>query len=243
MSDTIAASVVATLKEASYSVPPFARQCLEAAGESFGASFTHPFVVALADGTLESDVFKFYQVQDARYLEAFSDAAAILSTRCVDPADKLWCIDAARVALVTEGELHAGYGELLGYTAADIAEIEITPNNAAYQNHMISSAMRGSPVEGLAALAPCPWLYIALGQHVLREIGTIEDSHPYAAWLRMYSDPGFNTFIDQMLERLQRFADAADEAERKRAIEAFVTSCRYEWMFWDQAWTNQQWPV
>src|SRR5690606_35534205 len=139
-----------------FKVPPFAQRCIEAAGTAWGASFNHPFVLALAKGTLDADKFRFYQMQDARYLEAFADTASLISTRCVDPIDKLWFIDAARMALIVEGELHAGYGEKLGYNADDVAAIQLTPNNRGYQNHMISTAQRGSLLEAVAALAPCP---------------------------------------------------------------------------------------
>jgi thiaminase/transcriptional activator TenA len=86
-------------------------------------------------------------------------------------------------------------------------------------------------------------LYIELGQHLLDELGTIDDDHPYAEWLRMYSDPEFNDYMQNLLARLQRYADAADDAARERAVEAFRTSVRYEWMFWQQAWEEQDWPV
>ena len=231
------------MTDRAFDVPRFAAQCLEASRSMWGASFEHPFVLALAEGTLESDKFRFYQMQDARYLEAFSDAAALISTRVVDPDDKLWFIDAARMALVVEGELHAGYGEQLGYGPEDIAAIELTPNNRAYQNHMIEAATRGSLVESVAALTPCPWLYIDLGQHLLKQLGSIDDDHPYADWLRMYSDPEFNDYMQNILARLQRYADAVDDRTRQRAITAFKTSARYEWMFWQQAWEEQNWPV
>lgn len=226
-----------------FAVPPFAAACLEAARDAWGASFSHPFVVGLADGTLDLARFRFYQMQDARYLEAFSDACAILSTRVVAPADKLWFVDAARMALEVEGELHAGYGRALGYTADDVAAVELTPNNRAYQDHMVSTATRGTLVEGIAALTPCPWLYVELGGHLLAQLGTIRDDHPYAAWLRTYADPGFHAYMDALLAHLQRAADAADDTSRARAKAAFVASVRYEWMFWDQAWTTQTWPT
>lgn len=229
--------------EKKFNIPPFAKKCIEAAGKAWQASFDHPFVKALADGTLDSKKFRFYQMHDARYLEAFSDASAIISTKCFDPLDKLWFIDAARMALVVESELHAGYGKKLGYTANDIAKLELTPNNAAYQNHMISFAQKGSLVESVAALTPCPWLYIDLGQHLAKEMGNIPDDHPYADWLKMYSDPSFNDYMENLLRRLQAFADASDDATRERAIEAFVFSARYEYMFWDAAWTMQAWPT
>lgn len=226
-----------------FDVPPFARRCIEAASQQWGASFEHPFVLALADGTLDKDLFRFYQMQDARYLEAFADAASLIATRCVDPVDKLWFLDSARIALVTESELHAGYGEKLGYTPEDIAALELTPNNRAYQDHMVSQALRGTLLEAVAALTPCPWLYIDLGQHLLERLGKIDDDHPYADWLKMYSDPQFHTFMNELLQRLEDFSHSVDEAARERAVSHFITSARYEWMFWQQAWEQQSWPT
>jgi thiaminase (transcriptional activator TenA) len=224
-----------------FEVPPFARECRDAAGDAWGASFDHPFVRGLAAGTLEAGRFRFYQMQDARYLEAFADACALISTRCTDPDDKLWFLDAARLALVVEGSLHVGYGERLGYGPADIAALELTPNNRAYQDHMVATAVRGTLVEAVAAIAPCPWLYVELGQHLERELGSIPDEHPYAEWLRTYANPEFDDYMQKLLERLQRFADAGDDAARERARQAFRTSARYEWMFWQQAWEGQVW--
>ncbi len=226
-----------------YTIPPFARECMDHAQDAWGASFEHPFVRELAAGTLDPELFRFYQMQDARYLEAFSDACAIISTRCVDPVDKLWFIDGARLALVVEGQLHAGYGQKLGYGPADIAALELTPSNQAYQDHMISSAVRGTLVEAIAAITPCPWLYIEVGQNLEREFGTPSDDHPYADWLRMYSDPAFNDYMDRLLGLLQRAAEAHDDGARTRAKIAFLTSVQYEWMFWQQAWERQEWPV
>lgn len=165
----------------------------------------------------------------------------MISTRCVDPADKLGFIDSSRIALVTEGELHAGYREKLGYGPADIAALELTPDNRAYQDHKISQAMRGSLLEAVAALTPCPWLYIDLGTHLLERPGRIEDDHPYADRLWMYSDPGFHEYMNELLARLEKFSHGVDEATKERALEAFKTSARYEWMFWQRAWEHQEW--
>ncbi|HEX2190688.1 MAG TPA: thiaminase II [Longimicrobiaceae bacterium] len=231
------------MPDRAFDVPPFARECLEHAAGAWGASFEHPFVRGLAAGTLPAERFRFYQMQDARYLHAFSDACALISTRCPAPRDKLWFIDAARMALVVEGQLHAGYGRKLGYGADDVAALELTPNNRAYQDHMVSTALRGTLVEAVAAVAPCPWLYVELGQHLERSLGAVPDDHPYAEWLRTYADPGFNAYMDALLALLQRFADAADDAGRARARDAFLASVRYEWMFWQQAWEGQRWPA
>lgn len=227
-----------------YNIPPFARACLDHARDAWVAAHEHPFVEALIEGSLDRERFKFYQMQDARYLESFADACSIVSTRVNDPDDKLWFIDAARMGIVVEGELHAGYGEQLGYDPDDIAGLELTPNNHAYQTHMIAAAARTTLVEATAAITPCPWLYTDLGRIILNQFDEeVPADHPYTDWLQMYTDPTFEEYMDNLLERLQRFADASDEAARGKAKEAFLRSIQYEWMFWQQAWEQQEWPV
>lgn len=228
------------------SIPPFAERCREHATDAWGASFDHPFVRALVDGSLDPDRFKFYQMQDARYLEAIADAFVRIGTRCPDPDDKLWFVEAAERALRTERSLHLHYGEALGYGPDDIRELTLTPTNRAYQNHMLERTERGTRLSALAAVAPCPWLYRTLGRDIWDELGgSVSDDHPYADWIRRYADPDPEETmdIDALLDRLDRWAEQHDDNARERALEAFQTSTRYEWMFWEQAWTRQEWPV
>ena len=228
------------------SIPTFPRRCLEHTGDAWDASFDHPFVRALVDGSLAPERFKFYQMQDARYLEAIADAFVLLGTRCPDPDDKLWFAEAAERALRTERSLHLHYGDELGYGPEDLRALTLTPTNRAYQNHMLEKSQRGTRLEALAAVAPCPWLYRALGEQIWDELGgAVADDHPYADWIRRYADPDPDETMDlgELLGRLDRWAQAQDEDVRERALTAFRTSARYEWMFWEQAWTRQTWPV
>lgn len=225
------------------SAPPFARSCIEHSGRAWGASFDHPFVLALADGSLDPERFRFYQMQDARYLESYATTAALIGARCPAPAHKLAFIEAAQRALIVESELHAGYGRKLGYTPEDVAAVELGPVTHAYSNHMIATAQTGTLVEAIAALLPCPWLYAELGRHLLARIGNIPDDHPYGDWLALYSNVEFEDNTRSLLELLEFAAEAADDSARARAQRAFRNSTRYEWMFWEQAWTRQQWPV
>jgi thiaminase/transcriptional activator TenA len=227
-------------------VPAFPERCREHADDAWGASFDHPFVRALVDGSLDPERFKFYQMQDARYLEAIADAFVLIGTRCPDPDDKLWFTQAAERALQTERFLHLHYGDELGYGPDDLRALELTPTNRAYQNHMLEQAQRGTRLEALAAVGPCPWLYRELGARIWDELGgSVDDEHPYADWIRRYADPENEETmdLDELLGRLHRWAQGHPDRVRERALEAFRTSARYEWMFWEQAWTRQTWPV
>ena len=226
-----------------FTVPSFASRCKKSAESAWSASFEHPFVKGLIDGTLSNDRFKFYQMQDARYLEAYADVCSILSTRFASPDKKLWFIEGAKLALVVEQELHGMYGQRFGYTAGDIRNLKVTPNGLAYQNHMLVMARGASLLESVAALAPCPWLYTDIGLHIHETLGTIPADHPYGNWLATYSDPSFVLYTEQLLGILEEVALEHGPEVQERAVEAFKTSVAYEWMFWDQAWNEQEWPV
>ena len=42
---------------------------------------------------------------------------------------------------------------------------------------------------------------------------------------------------------VDRLAAGADDTTLGRMEEAFLTSSRYEYLFWEMAWTREAWPV
>ena len=70
-----------------FAVPSFGLELRQYAGVDFGRSFTHPFVLSLANGSLARSTFKFYQMQDARYLEALSDVSCITRSNPCHPSE------------------------------------------------------------------------------------------------------------------------------------------------------------
>jgi thiaminase/transcriptional activator TenA len=59
----------------------------------------------------------------------------------------------------------------------------------------------------------------------------------------MYADPEFAALAAWCRELVDRLADDSSEAARRRMEEAFLTSSRYEYLFWEMAWRLERWPV
>ncbi len=59
----------------------------------------------------------------------------------------------------------------------------------------------------------------------------------------LYASPEFAAVGRWMRERVDFWAKAASDAERRRLEEVFIISSRYEWMFWEMAWKEEAWPV
>src|SRR5207247_3349452 len=55
--------------------------------------------------------------------------------------------------------------------------------------------------------------------------------------------PAFGTHVEQQLALIDRLAAQASEQERQHMTDQFTHSCRYEFLFWDQAYHETTWPV
>ncbi|GLZ47499.1 aminopyrimidine aminohydrolase [Actinomycetospora sp. NBRC 106375] len=200
----------------------------------------HPFLTGLADGTLPHAAFRHFVVQDAHYLRGYARALAVLGARAPTADDTVMFTQHAAGAIAAEQDMHAGLADALGLTAADAAATPVAPTTTAYTSYLLATCHGGSFAEGLGAVLPCYWIYAKVGESLL------EDSSPdplYARWIAMYGGEEFQAVVDAVLALTDRVGPDLGDAERARVREHYVTTCRYEWMFWDAAWRQESWPV
>jgi len=198
--------------------------------------FDHPFLKEIKDGTLPEDTFRYYLLQDYLYLEGFGRTVALALAKA--PDSQTFQDLARRVMTPVERPLHHQLFEAAGLSMTDAETAVRSPANTAYVDHMLQTASLHGLGPTAAALLPCPWTY-----HLLKdEVGQSE--HPiYGQWTKFYvegllegSVTAWRGFVDEMAEN-------ASPAEQEAMRQAFLTSSRYEYMFWDAAHNRQQWPV
>ena len=76
----------------------------------------------------------------------------------------------------------------------------------------------------------------------LDEAGRPDDER-YAEWIETYSSAEFTELAAWCRDLLDEVAAEAGPATRDRYRELFRTSMRYEYLFWDAAWRQEDWPV
>ncbi|MCA9480827.1 MAG: thiaminase II [Nitrospira sp.] len=206
------------------------------------AQLNHPFVKALGKGTLPLAKFRYYILQDARYLEELARIFAIGAQRADDPETTIRFAKLAEDTILVERSLHESYGRKWQLTPQDMRRTPHSPTNYAYCRHMRSVAQTGTLGDITAVALPCAWVYCEVGQHLLRS-GPPSPTNPYRDWLMLYSSPEFAEVADWMRQVLDRFAKTASKKEKAHMQEVFLISSRYERMFWDMAWRKEQWPI
>ena len=217
-------------------MPSFSEQLRSEAEPIWRQIFQHPFLQGIKDGTLPEETFRYYLIQDYLYLEGFGRTVALALAKA--PTSQMFEELAHRVMTPVERPLHPQLFAAAGLTQSAAENAVRSPANTPYVNHMLQTASLHGLGPTAAALLPCPWTY-----HLLREeVGQSE--HPiYGQWTRFYvegllegSVTAWRGFVDQM-------AEDASPIEKDAMRQAFLTSSRYEYMFWDAAHNRQQWPV
>ena len=85
------------------------------------AQLTHPFVVALGKGTLPERKFKYYILQDARFLGDLARVFSAGAMRAPDSESALRLTKLAEDTIVVERSLHEGYGSRWKMSAKDMS--------------------------------------------------------------------------------------------------------------------------
>lgn len=206
---------------------PHTQALWDATGQVWDEIMDLAFLRELAAGSLRQTDFAFYLDQDAQYLNRYSRALALLSSRAPGQADQIFWAESAREVLEGEAQLHRDW--LGGH---DLEVTSPSPVTLAYTNFLVASVVVEPYVVGAAAVLPCFWLYAEIGMELAR---ANTPGHPYHAWLSTYGSEEFNAGARAAIERTEAALAAASEEEREQALTAYLRACVYEREFFAQA--------
>ncbi|HET7034296.1 MAG TPA: thiaminase II [Thermomicrobiaceae bacterium] len=205
----------------------------------YAAILEHPFLRGLTDGTLPGAAFRYYVVEDARYLRDYARCLALAAAKAPRDDWGVFFAEQAAGALVVERSLHEGF--LRDWSiATDEAEPELAPANLAYTSYLLRVAYAEPFAELLGALLPCFWIYWEVGK-ALQAAGS--PNPLYQRWIDTYAAEEYAASVRQALATLDACAAELTPERRARVARRFVTTSRYEWLFWDAAWRQETWPV
>ena len=205
------------------------------------AQHEHPFVRGIGDGSLDLERFRHWVRQDYRFLVEYCRLFGLAAARAPDLETLVRFADLLQTTARTEMDLHRAYAAELGMAPASLEGEPMAPTTRAYTDFLVRVAATGDFAELAAALLPCMWSFAEIGE-TLAARGLPAEPR-YAKWVRMYADPEFAALADWCRELVDRLAAAADSATRGRMEESFLTASRYEYLFWEMAWTRETWPV
>ena len=198
--------------------------------------FRNPFLREISDASLPLEKFRYYLNQDYLYLEGFARSVALALAKAPD-SDSLESL-AHRVLTPVERPLHHRLMDEAGLSMEELQSASPSPTNLAYINHMVRTASEQGLGATAAALLPCPWTYHLLGERL-----NTPDHSVYSLWTSFYTEGGLEASVAAWRSYVDAEAAEAGPRGRESMRRAFITSSRYEWMFWRMAYEMEGWPV
>ena len=203
----------------------------------------HPFLGELARGTLPLDRFRFFIEQDLLYLPAFARCMAMGAAKSASEADMEFFtrqLDGIiRLEIPSNRRL---LDQVISLGAEDRGGSRaMAPANVAYTSFLLATAAAGGPLEITAAILPCSWSYVEIAEGLKDEIA----DHPvYADWVAFYLQEEEAALVRDMREAFDDMTrdGAVSKDKRRQLADIFMMSSRLEGMFWDMAYTLDQWP-
>ena len=206
-------------------------------GERWRGFLSHPFVRGIADGSLPIEKFRYFMVQDHKYLMEYAKIFAIGIVRSETEEDMRIFSSLVTDAIDTENAVHQAYLRELGISRAMIDGTPMSLNNSSYTSYMIAEAEKGGLPEIAVSALACSWSYKVVGDGLA---ASFPDSlqHPfYGRWVRMYSGEEYAAANDGLVSLVDRFCAPLPAARLERLLKIVQICTDYECQFWDAAWT------
>ncbi|VTT87846.1 Thiaminase II [Halorubrum sp. DM2] len=217
----------------------FSDRLLDAGSEIWDAQKEHPFVVELADGSLDEAAFRHWVKQDYRYLLDYARVFALAGAAADDEETTRRLTGTAHATLADEMDLHRSFAAEYGLSPADLEAVEKAPTCAAYTDFLVRTAHEGSIAEIAAAVYPCGQGYLDVADH-MADLASGE--HRYTPFIEKYTSDAFRETVAWMRELVDRYGEAYP-GERDAMRAAFLRSARLEHAFWGMCYDREEWSV
>eukprot|EP01122_Echinamoeba_exundans_P013713 TRINITY_DN6027_c0_g1_i2.p1 TRINITY_DN6027_c0_g1~~TRINITY_DN6027_c0_g1_i2.p1 ORF type:complete len:410 (+),score=66.88 TRINITY_DN6027_c0_g1_i2:539-1768(+) len=214
--------------------------------ELFQRILEHPFLQRLTSGTLEYEAFHRFIVQDALYLRHYGRGLALIGARAYSseriseknrfPTLVMLC-DFAQGAIEAELSMHRTW---LKQWQISIREEDMSPTCMLYTSYLISTAYDRPFEEAAAAYLPCFWIYHRVGQELAKRGSPNE---MYQQWINQYASEEFGAAVEKMKTIVDQSCVGLAPQRVQEVAAHFKRTCQMEYMFWDAAFRNQQWPT
>ena len=185
--------------------------------------------------------FTYFILQDYLYLLDFAQVLCLGGAKSPDLRTLEIFTRHATIAVQVERDFHATFGRRLGFSQARLQRTPKGPATEAYTKHLQAVARQGTLGEVVAAILPCYWIYGEVGKRLYPK----RPGRPkvYREWIEIYASDEYWRPVREQIRLMNRLHREASRAERKQMISHFLISSRYEFLFWDQAYRLETWPL
>ncbi|KAB8123451.1 thiaminase II [Komagataeibacter medellinensis] len=196
----------------------------------------HPFVDGVADGTLSTDAFRNFLIQDYLYLIQYARACALAVYKADGITGMRAAVGLLSGLLETELSLHVGYCREWEIEESALEKAEESLELLAYSRFILDRAQTGDLLDLLVTMAPCLIGYAEVGARLHASPRTRREGNPYWSWISLYGGSDYTALVEEGIRRLDEVgATCGADARYPTLLREFTTAVRLETAFWATA--------
>lgn len=201
--------------------------------EIWDVSVSKPFVIEMAKGTLDEDLFKHYMIQDYLYLQ---DYIGILKRiRDISGEEEITCfLDSIIDETISEVErVHIPNMNELGISEDDIVKTGKLNVISEYTEFMRKCIDEHGMLGGLTGMLQCSWVYAYISKTSLSEYREEISKSKYHSWFEDYSCDSYVNTNRMWIDFLDKQSAGIDEAKTDELCQIFIRCAGFENELWD----------
>ncbi len=202
----------------------------------------HPFVNEMGDGSLSLARGRRYFLQDYVFV---NDLVAMISMGVAKAPDLAagshlhgflsGILDPEAAA---ENDFFLRAFDILGATQEEYSSVSASPVTRAFGDFLVRVGLEGSFEEIVTVCFVTEGTYLDWGTRLLNE-GRRPSNPIYREWIDLHGPAVLGDFVRWCGD----YIDGADLGPNRSRVErVFHTALRYEYMFWDAAYSGSLWP-
>ena len=203
------------------------------------SSMEEPFLIEMAEGTLDQSLFRNYMPQDYFYLLEYIKILKELRSLSKNPAMQRFMEE---IISVTEKEcflVHVPEMKKLGIGDEEIKKTKACRVVCDYTSYIHKQVKEEGFLAGLTALLQCSWSYAYIGQKMTKKYGNAIQTSPYKAWFDAYSAKEYVEANQLWIDSLDREWEAVRSENESQDVENTEKLCKifqrcaeYELLLW-----------
>ena len=202
---------------------------------------THPFVIEMGEGTLPTEKFRRYFLQDYVFVRDLVQTIALGAAKAPTIEDGAPLVKFL-AALGPENDLFQRAFAELGASEAEYSAASATPTTQAFGDFIARTALQGDFIDILTILYVTEGLYLDWAVRLLEAGKRPESPKIYAEWIDIHGPEVLGELVDFLRERIDKAGiDGADNSRRDEIARVFRTTLRYEYRFWQAAYHGDNW--
>lgn len=203
---------------------------------------THPFVKGIGNGSLDVERFKYWLKQDYVYLINYVRVFTLGAAKAPSLSTMAYFSKLAEDTINVEMSMHRKFAAEFGISEEELESEVPAPINQAYTDFMIARGYSGDFADLMAAVLPCTWGFWEIGTR-LKETGDTSEKNPYRDFIEMYSSEEITELYHITRDLMDEEANNAPEKKKEHLANIFITSSKFEYLFWEMSYKMEEWPV